>query len=92
MVTRKAILGAFEIIVNDKTVRSVSMFVDLDRPFNQIERVRVTRVFRGKQEFRVMLGRCNYAEREYLKSPSRKGKPLPKVMISGWPKKKKVTA
>ncbi len=92
MITRRAILSAFEVITNDKEVRSVTIFVGLEKPFCQIERVRATRVFKGKQEFRVMFGRCNYTEREFLKNASKKSKKLPKVMISGWPKRKKVAS
>ena len=88
MITRKSIVAAFEIIANDKTFRTVSVFIGIDRIFREIERVRVTRVFKNKQEFRVMLGKCNYAEREFLKRASRQHKPLPKIMVSEWPKRK----
>lgn len=63
MITRKGILSAFEVITNDQTVKTVTVFVGLERILSKIERVRITRVYRGKQEFRVMLGKCNYAER-----------------------------
>lgn len=88
MITRKGILSAFEVITNDQTVKTVTVFVGLERILSKIERVRITRVYRGKQEFRVMLGKCNYAEREFLKTASKHGKSLPKFMISLWTRKK----
>lgn len=80
MITRKAIAAAFEVITNDKLVKTVVIFVDTTQMFSRMERVRVTRIGKG-QSFAVQFGRLNYAEREYIKSYGRKGKRLPKCWI-----------
>jgi hypothetical protein len=83
VITRKGIVAAFELITNDRLVKTVTYFIDLKRAFTRIERVRITRVSRGRtgQDFRVQLGRCNYAEREYLKRFACKGMALPKFWL-----------
>lgn len=81
MVTRKAILAAFELIVNDKDVKTVTYYVDPKLLFNRIERVRITRVRKGEQDFRVQMGKCNYAELKRVKTASHNGEPLPKTWI-----------
>ncbi|MFZ1074824.1 MAG: hypothetical protein WAN50_00390 [Minisyncoccia bacterium] len=88
MITRKAIAAAFEVITNDKTVKTVVMFCDLENTFNRIQSVRVTRIRNNGQSFYVRFGRCNFAEREYLKKFGRLGKPLPKCWIIPVKKKK----
>lgn len=91
MITRKAILAAFELITNDKSVKTAVVFIhNKDTIFSRIERVRITRSHKNHQHFTVTFGRCNYAEREFLKKPLRDATgPIPKVMIKDWPKKKK---
>lgn len=89
MITRKAILSAFEIITAYPTAKIVTVFVGLERIFLNIERVRISRVCKGKDQFRVMLGKCNRAELKFLKSASGDGKPLPKHMIIVYRKNKK---
>ena len=83
MITRKAILAAFEVITNDNTIKTVTYFVDTTAQFNRMERVRVTRISKGRtgQDFRVQFGRCNYAERKYVKKFARRGERIPKLWI-----------
>ncbi len=89
MITRKAILAAFELIADDKSVRTVTVFCDVTVLLSKIERVRITRIHRGKQDFRVQLGKPNYAERDFIRKQARVGKIKDKIMVSSkWPVRK----
>jgi hypothetical protein len=90
MVTRKAIAAAFEIIVGDPTVKTVTVFCP-NRPAVRtfkMCRVRVTRDGRSKDGYRVQLGRINYAERRYVEKHISRWLATPKVWIQYKPKKK----
>lgn len=88
MVTRKAILAAMETIILDKEMKSITIFCSSKRvPLMRTERVRVTRLKRSPNDFRVTLGRMNYVERAYAKREAEM-KRLPKILASWLPKKK----
>jgi hypothetical protein len=94
MVTRKAIVAAFEAIVNDPKTKTAVVFCP-DRPAVptfKMNRVRVTRVGNDKsgQHFRVALGRINYAERQFIARHISKTHKTPKVWIVPTPKRKVV--
>lgn len=91
MITRKAINAAFEIITNDKAVKTVTMFCP-NRPHVstfKMERVRVTRIGKSKQSFAVTFGRINYAERQFVQKHISKNVVTPSYWIKGFAKKKK---
>jgi hypothetical protein len=89
MVTRKAIVNAFEIITNTD-IKSVTVFCSAKNiPLSKTCRVRVTRDKKSPDSYRVTLGRMNYAERQYVmdggfKAPNK----LPKLLIAWKPGKK----
>ena len=94
MVTRKAITGAFELIINEKNVKTVTLFVNAPLIRN-ISRVRITRVHKGQQDFRVQLGLPNFAEKRILmrrlreSAPTRNPQGYDKVILTEFPKRKK---
>lgn len=91
MVTRKAIVTAFETIVLDKEMKSITVFCGAKNiPLLKTERVRVTRLKRSPKDFRVTLGRMNYVERAYAQREAA-AKRTPKVMMT-WTAKKKAKA
>lgn len=88
MVSRKAITTAFEIIIADRTMKTITVFCLSKRvPLMKTCRVRVTRMKRSPDEYRVTLGRMNYAEREFMKRET-VAKRSPKLMATWFPKKK----
>lgn len=88
MVTRKAIAAAFETIIPNKEMKSITIFCSAKNiSLLKTQRVRVTRVAKSSNNYRVTLGRMNYAEREYAKREAEM-KRLPRIMASFLPKKK----
>ena len=90
MVTRKSIVTAFETIIPDKGMKSITVFCSAKNiPLMKTERVRVTRLAKSPHDYRVTLGRMNYAEREFVKRERfAERKTLPKVLMAWMPKKK----
>lgn len=90
MVTRKAIVNAFEIIILNEDIKSVTTFCSSKKtPLSRTCRVRVTRDKKSPDSYRVTLGRMNYAEREYVKRGGFKlPNKLPKLWIVWKPGKK----
>lgn len=83
MITRKAIIAAFETITGDKSVKSVTIFCP-DRPrvsTFKMQRVRVTREAKNPTGYRVQLGRMNYAERRYVEQQISKTHQTPRVWV-----------
>lgn len=83
MITRKAIVGAFEVMQEYAEAKTVVVFCP-NRPnvsVFKMQRVRITRYGRTKTDFRVQLGRVNYAERQYIARQISKTHRTPKVWI-----------
>jgi hypothetical protein len=84
MITRKAIATAFECILTQDNLKSVTVFCSRkDLPLMKTERVTVTRS--GRYGFAVRVGRLNYAHRQFIK----KERTLPKILFGYYPAKKK---
>jgi len=82
MVTRKAIAAAFEVIVGDPTVKTVTVFCPTSTTsVFRMSRVRVTRNTKSKDSYSVTLGRMNYAERAYVEKHISSKLKTPKVWI-----------
>jgi hypothetical protein len=85
MITRKALIAAFETIMSDSTIKTVTVFCP-NRPAVptfRMQRVRVTAEYNGKRNggYRVTVGRMNYAERKYVERQISKTRRTPKIWI-----------
>jgi hypothetical protein len=85
MVTRKAIVAAFETIFGDATIKTVTVFCPSrpNVPTFKMQRVRVTAEYNGKRNggYRVTVGRMNYAERQYVARQISKTRRTPRIWI-----------
>jgi hypothetical protein len=84
MITRKAITTAFEVITEDRNVKTITVFCP-NRPSVSVfrmQRVRVTRVAKHDNSYRVELGRLNYAELKYVESQISKKLRVPTMFIT----------
>ena len=85
MITRKALVAAFETIMSDNTIKTVTVFCP-NRPTVSVlkmQRVRVTAEYNGKHNggYRVTVGRTNYAERQYVQRQIAKTHRTPRIWI-----------
>lgn len=90
MISRKAITTAFETIIPDRKMKSITVFCSAKNiPLMKTSRVRVTRMAKSPDDYRVTLGRMNYQERAFIKRERfAERKALPKVLMSWQPTKK----
>ncbi len=85
MVTRKAILAAFELIVEDQDIAEVLYFVFKDgTPLEKVCRVDVTRDMEFPDRYSVRLGLCSKGEREWFWEKTKQDEVSPKFHIRTW--------
>jgi hypothetical protein len=88
MITRKAIATAFECILTQDNLKSVTVFCSAKKiPLMKTERVTVTRS--GAHGFYCRVGRMNYQHRHFIKKERfAERKTLPKILFRYYPAKK----
>jgi hypothetical protein len=86
LITRKAIVQACEVLLGDKTLYSVTVFCPASP--RKMERVRLCRKSKSRNEYLMTVGKPNFREREYVKRETKAGR-VPKLMTKRIPKKRK---
>lgn len=85
MITRKAILAAFELIANDPGVVEVLYFVFRDgQPVETVCRVRVMRDLEFPDLYTVALGLCTKGEREWFAEKTAEDGVSPRFYLRTW--------